>query len=249
MKWIALIFVLLNIAYAAWQMQAEVASPPPPSKEPITIEGERQLILVSERKPEDKVPEPKAKPSPPPAKPEVAKTESKPAKPVVAEKKPTPPPPVAKACYSVGPFALVSDVSNAAHMFENAGITAQQRAVSERKLAGYWVFIPPLNSIKAARAVLRDLQNKELRDALIIAEGQKANAISAGVYYTEGQAYERRDKIREFGYDAKVEELTKTQALYWVDVELKKSSAIPAKLWTRVSKKYANISQKKRKCE
>jgi len=157
--------------------------------------------------------------------------------------------PDANACFTIGPFALINDVSAASHMFDKAGVSNQQRASSERKQAGFWVYIPPLKSLQAARAVLRDLQNKNLRDALIISGGDKANAISAGVYYVEMHAERRRDAIRKYGYYAKIEELTRTQPQYWLDVELKTSTRIPERLWRQVSKKYSNIGQKKRACE
>ncbi len=224
---------LLNVVYLAWQWFGVS----PDTGQPDT--AETQLLLFSEYLQQNSKQANNA---------------------VAANKRPGPEAPLqaasrigqasnAKACFTLGPFALINDVSDASHMFDKVSISNQQRAGSERKQAGLWVYIPPLESMQAARAVLRDLQNKGVRDALIISEGKNANAISAGVYYVEMHAERRRDVIRKYGYYAKIEELTRTQPQYWLDVELKNSTQIPQNLWWRVSKKYSNISQTKRACE
>lgn len=183
----------------------------------------------------------------------VAKVEAKPepnadTKPVVA---PPPPPvrPKPKACYAVGPFYLVSDVGRAAAEFEKEGVSAQQRAAAERKQAGFWVYIPPQPTLQEAREVLRTLKEKDIYDALIIAEGEKQNSISVGVYHVEPQAKQRQDEIKVLGYKAVVEPLYRTQPQYWLDLELKDAREIPLKLWNKVREDFPAITQSNRKCD
>lgn len=158
--------------------------------------------------------------------------------------------PELRACYTIGPFLLVNDVSKTAEMFEGAeGMAAQQRAAADRSQVGFWVYVPSAESLQAARAVLRDLQSKDIREVLIISEGVKANSISAGVYSVEAQAQQRRDTIRALGYQAEIDPLYRTQAQYWLDVELTTSKTIPAKLWKRVVNSFPNITRTERPCE
>lgn len=183
------------------------------------------------------------------------------AKPVVAEKPapksvavPRPVPEVKtrvapKACFSIGPFLLVSDVSKAAKSYNQPGMATQQRAASEKKEAGFWVFVPPQASLSVARAVLRDLQDRKVSEVLIISEGEKANAISAGVYYSHQQALKRQEEIASLGYMAQVEQLYRTQPQYWLDLELMSSTQIPNALWQKTAQGFPNISQSARRCE
>lgn len=226
MKWIVLLLALANAGYFAWQYYV---GQPSSSTKAFILDAGNKLVLVNEQSAivkDDGKATPKATQAV-----RVGKASN------------------AKACYSVGPFVIIGDVSNAARMFEEAGIAAQQRAAPEKEHAGFWVFIPPQPSLQSARAVLRDLQLKELRDALIISEGEKANAISVGVYYVEQQAEQRRNDIIRMGYAAQIEELTRTRSQYWLDIELQRSTRIPGKLWQQALKKYAGIEHTKRECE
>ena len=238
MRWIVITLVVINVAYFAWQQQF-AAAPVPEIAKPFVATDE-QLRLASEFS-EDA--EPAADVEEPLLSDEVVVEQTLSTTEVV-------PHPPAIACYSVGPFSLVNDISSTAKIFEGDNtIATQQRAAAERNQIGYWVYIPPQESLQAARMVLRDLQDKEVRDALIIAEGTKANAISAGIYNVEENAQERRDSIIALGYQAELEPLYRTQPQYWLDVELMESQAIPAKLWQKVSRRFPNITQTPRPCE
>ena len=238
MRWIVITLFVINAAYFVWQQQFVATQI---SATPATTD--KQLRLASEVQ-EIATPVAEAPPvAEPPASTET-KTEQK-TPPVTETQRPQP-----LACYSIGPFMLVNDVSNTARIFEGTeAIATQQRATAERNQIGFWVYVPPLESLQAARTVLRDLQNRDVHEVLIISEGVKANAISAGVYNVEAQAQERRDSIRALGYKAEIDPLYRTQPQYWLDVELTKSKTIPAKLWQKVSKNFPNITQTPRSCE
>lgn len=184
----------------------------------------------------------------------VARVEAKPEpkadiKPVVTPSPLPPARPKPKACYAVGPFYLVSDVGRAAAVFEKEGVSAQQRAAAERKQAGFWVYLPPRATLQEAREVLRTLKEKDIYDALIIAEGEKQNSISVGVYHVEPQAKQRQDEIKAMGYKAVVEPLYRTQPQYWLDLELKDAREIPLKPWNKVREDFPAITQSNRKCD
>jgi hypothetical protein len=157
--------------------------------------------------------------------------------------------PAALACYSVGPFLLISDVSTVSQRFDRAGISAQQRADTERKQVGYWLYIPAMASAPQARAALRTLKDNGVSGALLIAEGSRANSISIGVYKTRELAGERQKTISGMGFGARVEPLFRTKPQYWLDIELANKTRLPDKTWREVTAGYPHVQQLRRKCE
>lgn len=245
MRWIVITLIAINIAYFAWQQLSMPTPTPTVSSQTAT---NNSLRLASEmRAVTPAVEEPQRLPE------QSDQPQSAESLPVETPELPAPvkvTPPSIKTCYSVGPFSLMDDVRSASRMFEREkGIETQQRAAGERSQAGYWVYVPPFDNLSAARAVLRDLQNRDIRDVLVISEGAKANSISAGVYNVEAQAEERRDSIRVHGYKAEIEALFRTQPQYWLDVELIDMPKIPRVLWSNVTKRFTNIKRTERKCE
>lgn len=243
MRWIAITLLVINAAYFAWQQYDATYSVIDGATQH-TTEHELRLaaeVIAPSSVDVDSIDVPQS---------QVDGQQSAPSAPVahesaIATGRATP-----RACYSIGPFLIVNDVSNIAKIFEEVdGIATQQRAASERNRPDYWVFIPPLESLQAARSVVRDLQQRQIRDVLIISEGVKANAISAGVYNTEAQAQTRRDSIRALGYQAEIDPLYRTQPQYWLDIELMKAQTIPVKLWRKVTKSFPAITKSERPCE
>lgn len=197
-------------------------------------------------------PEPVAKPAPAPVV--APKPAPKPAplsapKPAPQPIAPAPSKSNAVACYSVGPFLLISDVKGVGQLFNIGNIATQERAEALRKQVGYWVYVPPMASLQVAQGALHQIKENGHEDALIIAEGTKANAVSIGVFKTESLGIEHKQEIIKLGYEAKVEPLFRTQPQYWLDIELMKSTKIPDKLWREVQAGYPNIQQLRHKCE
>jgi len=191
-----------------------------------------------------------AEPGPAPKpKPELA---------IASAPKPAPKPvptPIAKpksaamACYSVGPFLLISDVRGVSQLFARSAIITQERPEALRKQVGYWVYIPPKATRELAQEVLGRIKESDVSDVMIISEGTKANAISVGVYKTEALGKERQDILAQLGYEAKVEPLFRTQPQYWLDLELMKTTQLPDRLWREITAGYPKIKQLRRKCE
>jgi len=232
------------------KQQSEVSKPSPaPKPVPVpTPTPEPQVVAEPVVKAE---PKPVTKPEPVVPQKQV-KVVSTPAtqpapvpKPVVA---PSSSSALAKACYAVGPFLLMSDVGAAAEIFERHQIYAAQRAKAQRKQVGYWVYVPPLASVEAANAALKRIQESGLLDVQLITEGTKANALSVGVYQAASQAEQRSNMIDDMGLAVKTEPLYRTQPQYWLDVELMDTTKLSSKIWNEVSSGRPNIRQERRKC-
>lgn len=216
------------------------------------VRQEKTVVTKAEASKLIAAPAPEPRSAPPP-KPKSPPPVVKPAPVVKSVPPPLSPQPLstssAMACYSVGPFLLMSDIKAVSQLFELADINTQERAEALRKQVGYWVYVPPMASLQEARVALRQMKDNDVDDALIISEGSKANAISLGVFKTEELGMVRKNSITKLGYQSKVEPLFRTQPQYWLDMELAKSTRVPDKLWREVVAGYPNIKQLRRKCE
>ncbi|ALP54668.1 hypothetical protein Tel_00005 [Candidatus Tenderia electrophaga] len=265
MKWVAISLLLLNGIYLVIQLDKQQDSAPEVERFPFSGPP---LVLVSEQQAQDKNAKPTTDQKPPQQvaqaeapTPQAPATRAKPepaAPPATPPPKPTAPAPQpapapkpksnAMACYRVGPFLLISDVRGVSQLFSYGDIKVQERSETLRKQVGYWVYIPPQDSLEQARETLRRMKDNGIADALIISEGSKANAVSVGVYKSEALGQERLDSLRELGYTARQEPLFRTQAQYWLELELMKSTQIPETLWREVTAGYPNIQQLRHKC-
>lgn len=277
MKWVVISLLLLNAVFLAVQLnkkeQVEQAEEEfPYSGEKLVLLAEKDMQNNARPLVERKRPIPAAKRLPKPAQKATAATKTeikakslvtnavsaikpaaKPEPMITSLPKPVPTPvtksiSAAMACYSVGPFLLISDVKAVGQLFERSAINTQERSEAQRKQVGYWVYIPPAASSQLAQGVLRQLINNDVADAVIITEGTKANAISAGVYKTEQQGRQKLTALAQLGYQAKIEPLFRTQPQYWLDLELMQLTQLPDTLWREVTAGYPKIKQMRRKC-
>ncbi len=231
MRLVALLLLLANVAFLAWQL---LLSEPEERAAPQPAMVGAPMLLWSEWRERQQQQAGRA------------------AQPAAEQRTPPPilgPHEVAKACFTVGPFSIISDVSLAASLFDGKEITTQQRAAAARRRAGYWVYIPPQGSLQGAREVLRYLQSKGIEDALIIAGGSKENSISVGVFSNPDKAERRQKSISNLGYVVEVEPLYRTQPQYWLDLEMWKGTSIPADIWSNMASKFPSVSAEKRRCQ
>ncbi len=238
MKLVVLILTVLNVAYFTWQYQFSEPAVVTQSAPTKPIQFGNPMVLYSEFQAEQA----KADVTPA-AKPEQATTEPRADRPILSGR------PEAQACITIGPFSLVSDVSQAAGYFMDEDVSAQQRAAAAKRRAGFWVYIPPQRSLNEAREVLHYLQANDIEDALIIAEGSKENSISVGVYANENKAERRKKVIDAIGYTVNIEPLYRTQPQYWLDLELWTANELPAQQWNRIINRFPSVSQEKHNCK
>jgi len=254
MKWVALTLLLLNGVFLVVQLNKEQAPPATVERHPIS--GQR-LMLVSEQQQLEKAKAFAEKNR----RKQLAKAKAK------AKAKAQTPPPTsgtkaptltaeapasrsgARACYRVGPLLLIGDLRSVASQFRSKDITVRERSEVIHKQAGYWVYIPPLETQVQARDILYRIKEHDIKDAFIISEGSKANAISIGIYKTKELGEEQRSSLDKLGFSARVEPLYRSQAQYWLDLKLQRSTQIPAGVWAKVSASYPNVEQLRRKCE
>ncbi len=81
-------------------------------------------------------------------------------------------------------------------------------AVSGQKMEplGYWVYLPPADSLEDAQVLARRLSEQGVDDYVFVVGREKANAISLGVYPTRIEAVRRQREIAGLGYEPVVEQ-------------------------------------------
>ena len=123
-----------------------------------------------------------------------------------------------RQCFSLGPFHSAE---------ERDGIRMQLRGrvtgVSERQTQavvelGYWVFLPPYESLLESNRALLSLRVLGLEDiAIIYEEGEWRNAISLGYFLRQDNANHRARQLRDRGYEVQVQVSRRAEPRYWLD--------------------------------
>ena len=133
-------------------------------------------------------------------------------------------------CSLLGPYAEVSVAESAVERLVALDVDAQMRALEVSDGPGYWVHLPPEPSERAALARLHELQAKQI-DSYIIPRGDLAQGISFGMFSRESLAQQRRDSLRELGYEARIREIERSHTETWVVLPLSQARSLGNSLW------------------
>ena len=135
-----------------------------------------------------------------------------------AESEATPEPAPVAVCVRVGWFEESATADEAVAWMRAAGAEAVGIRYEERQvIRNYQVYLPPVSSREAARAVAGALRDKGVDDIWIIAEGAQANGISLGVYRSKGNMTRRVAELEKLGYSVAITANTKTVTEYAVE--------------------------------
>ena len=133
-------------------------------------------------------------------------------------------------CSLLGPYAQISVAESAVERLLALDLDAQVHALEVSDGPGYWVHLPPEPSERAALARLHELQARQI-DSYIIPRGDLAQGISFGMFSRESLARQRRDSLRELGYEARIQEIERSHTETWVVLPLNQARSLGASLW------------------
>lgn len=85
---------------------------------------------------------------------------------------------------------------------------------SRETIRDHRLYLPPSESRGSAKAKLRELQEKGLRDVAVVLRGDLKNAVSLGVYASEANAKRRAAQLEALGYAPVLEPNTRAAAEY-----------------------------------
>ena len=107
-------------------------------------------------------------------------------------------------CLHAGRFKDRAAASEAAEWLQARGAELHEIRHEERRVVrNYRVYLPAASDSAAAKAMLRELRGRGIRDVAIIANGTSANRISLGLYRSAKNAERRVAQLRKLGYPAK----------------------------------------------
>jgi SPOR domain len=109
------------------------------------------------------------------------------------------PPKAAAVCLEWGAFTG-ADVARAQQALEPLALGAKLTQRTQQDVSGYWVYMPPLGSRKAAAQKASELKHLGVQDYFIVSDDTKwHDAISLGVFKTEDAAKARLEVLRAKG--------------------------------------------------
>ncbi len=213
MKYLVYLLVVLNLAWFAWQRTQPPPEPQAPRLAPLP-EGVEPLVLLPERKrqePEAVTPALEAEPPPGPAGSGEPQPEAGPAAPPAPEPEPVA---VVPVCRTLGPVASSEQASELVARLSAEAYPTILRDGETQVPAGYQVYLPPMSGEQARQVVAR-LQEAGMTDYFV----GRNNRISLGIFSSRQKAEQRRQAIRELGYDARLDTRYRTRKVYWIDFQ------------------------------
>jgi len=211
MRNLALMLVLLNLAFAAWhEWFAAPVSPLPAAASAARAPG---LTLVSE------APTPTLSPASRAGLTTTGHDLAPEPTPTVMAPEPAPAPADAASlrCLSVGPFRELAQAAAAAANFRAAGYEPVQRVAEGDIWIGYWVYLAGIPTRAQANEALSDLQAHGISDSYVT-PGEEGFLISLGVFSEVARAGRRREEVRALGQEPTVVDRTRRGTVYWIEV-------------------------------
>jgi hypothetical protein len=150
---------------------------------------------------------------------EVAAAAVEPESPVVPEGDAEPAvSPAPQQCYSIGPFAAFDDVRRISALIESSLQRQQVREVRSSETRGYRVYLPAFPTRQDAMDAARRLQEKGLRDYYVVTAGEQENTVSLGLFRDLANAESRREQVRGFGFEPRLEPRLQELTRWWLDI-------------------------------
>lgn len=237
------ILLMMNLGVAAWWLLRIPTDASDIDGDVAALAGVPRLVLLSERTaspsaPDDVIaaaaPEPAiaaptepvaatAEPAalPPPA-PESA---SQPVVPAVTDDAAAPAADAAEiVCFSIGPFQSLADLRRVSAALEPALQRQQVREAKGIEARGYRVYLPAFASRQEALQTARALEGRGLRDYYVVTAGSGENTVSLGLFRELANAEARRDEVRGYGYEARLEPRNEEVTRWWLDIATRADS-------------------------
>jgi len=139
--------------------------------------------------------------------------------------------PAVDLCYTLGPFSEMQTLRLVTREIKDYVVEASFRSREEQEQTMFRVFLRPVGSKRDAKALVKQLVDKNIRDYFIITDGPNKNGISLGYFSNKGRAYGHADRVRNLGFDVVVEPVFRTYIIYWLDYRIKKGHEIPQQIF------------------
>ena len=139
--------------------------------------------------------------------------------------------PAEDLCYTLGPFSEMKTLRVVTREIRDYVVEASFRSKEEQEQTRFRVYIRPVASKQAAKAVIKELNSKNIKDHFIITKGEHKNGISLGYFSGKNRAYRYADRVRKLGFDAVAEPVFRSYTIYWLDYRIKAGKEIPPRIF------------------
>ena len=264
MKIIFLLFLLINAAYFYFYSGAEdemvtstlLTQPKLPS-------GAKPLVLLRERglRSSESAPvvavQAKNKQVEPSAQSELQKQVEKIAAPTPQSQKAAPTPQsqkkpsksAAAVCFTLGPFTKARLADRAITAANALSVKVVLRKASQRTPKGYWVYLAPSKTYKAAKRKVAELKKKGLTDLFIMGNGNRKNAISLGLFKNKEVAEDRLKQVKGMGLKGVFETQYQVSEQLWLDMSVAGNKTATVAALTELADGFPTANLTQRKCQ
>ncbi|MBI5616938.1 MAG: SPOR domain-containing protein [Gammaproteobacteria bacterium] len=139
-----------------------------------------------------------------------------------------------ETCVSVGPFPRAEDLVQLKRWFLRHATSVHVATHTVRKRQLFWVYLEATSGAAAQRKA-EELEQKGVKDYLVIQRGGIRNAISLGLFSSQDSVNKRLAEMDRQGYKPVVVPRFETTDLYWLRARLATGSedihAIPKELY------------------
>lgn len=150
-------------------------------------------------------------------------------------------------CTLIGPFDDPASAEPVVQRLQALDVSAQVRDIEVPDGAGYWVYLPPELSHRAALRKLHELQSKQI-DSYIIPRGDLANGISFGMFSREDLANARQQEMLEQGYDVQIREIERTHREIWVLLPPGDAQQLADSFWDELFERSQELERRQNFC-
>ena len=133
-----------------------------------------------------------------------------------------------RRCFSLGPFHSFEDVAETRALLEEVSANISERETQALVEKGYWVFMPPYESLLEANKALFSLEALGLKDIAVIYNGDWKNAISLGYFLRQENAARRKKDLEDRDFAPKMRVQRQSESRYWLDYEQNPGSGLIA---------------------
>lgn len=123
-------------------------------------------------------------------------------------------------CYTYGPIPNLEESELLSQWLDERGIFYRQRQTDEQGKQLFWVYLTPRESLAQAKAAMKDLKQKGVKDMRLIRQGDLLNAVSLGLFSSQAAVNRRLNEIKTKGYQSVVIPYAGGKKIHWFDVNV-----------------------------
>ncbi len=124
-----------------------------------------------------------------------------------------------RRCFSLGPFHSAEEFAEVRARLDEVSVEVHERQTQATLVRGYWVYMPPYESLQEANQALRSIRVLGLENLTVTREGEWARAISLGYFRNQENALKQINQLEENGFSPQVLVRRHTEPRYWLDYE------------------------------